>query len=189
MPVARVQRRSRLPSRVMHACGMRPSPTVATAKTGLGRSPQGTKTRSGSGDQRLPLEGKLPKRSLHFVQRSSPRRLMRCFDLYSAAGVRARSFPPHPADSAGICFTSPLKGKAKVLLQPGSKRSPHSVRRSSGRTPRTRSGLRSATGLGPRWGPVRPTDATAENSAGHVPPARSAAFPAESTGLLPARTK
>ena len=89
--------------------------------------------------QRLPLEGKLPKRSLHFVQRSSPRRLMRCFDLYSAAGVRARSFPPHPADSAGICFTSPLKGKAKVLLQPGSKRSPHSVRRSSGRTPRTRS--------------------------------------------------
>ena len=123
----------------MHACGMRPSPTVATAKTGLGRSPQGTKTRSGSGDQRLPLEGKLPKRSLHFVQRSSPRRLMRCFDLYSAAGVRARSFPPHPADSAGICFTSPLKGKAKVLLQPGSKRSPHSVRRSSGRTPRTRS--------------------------------------------------
>ena len=28
-----------------------------------------------------------------------------------------------------------------------------------------------------------------ENGAGHVPPARSAAFPAESTGLLPARTK
>ena len=130
---------------------MRPSPTVATAKTGLGRSPQGTKTRSGSGDQRLPLEGKLPKRSLHFVQRSSPRRLMRCFDLYSAAGVRARSFPPHPADSAGICFTSPLKGKAKVLLQPGSKRSPHSVRRSSGRTPRTRSGLRCRYGS---WSPV-----------------------------------
>ena len=60
MPVARVQRRSRLPSRVMHACGMRPSPTVATAKTGLGRSPQGTKTRSGSGD-RFAFEGFFPK--------------------------------------------------------------------------------------------------------------------------------
>ena len=44
----------------MHACGMRPSPTVATAKTGLGRSPQGTKTRSGSGD-RFAFGGFFPK--------------------------------------------------------------------------------------------------------------------------------
>ena len=81
MPVARVQRRSRLPSRVMHACGMRPSPTVATAKTGLGRSPQGTKTRSGSGD-RFAFEGFFPKISEQSEE-------IFCF----RAGERAFAFP------------------------------------------------------------------------------------------------
>ena len=125
--------------------------------------------------QRLPLEGKLPPWAADEV--------LLTYILPLRCGRKAfhlihRKRSPFPS-----------RGRQKPFLQPGSKRSPHSVRRSSGRTPRTRSGLRSATGLGPRWGPVRPTDATAENSAGHVPPARSAAFPAESTGLLPARTK
>ena len=125
--------------------------------------------------QRLPLEGKLPPWAADEV--------LLTYILPLRCGRKAfhlihRKRSPLPS-----------RGRQKPFLQPGSKRSPHSVRRSSGRTPRTRSGLRSATGLGPRWGPVRPTDATAENSAGHVPPARSAAFPAESTGLLPARTK
>ena len=46
----------------------------------------------------------------------------------------------------------PSRGRQRAaLLQPGSKRSPHSVRRSSGRTPRTRSGLRCRYGS---WSPV-----------------------------------
>ena len=93
MPVARVQNRSRLPSRVMHACGMRPSPTVATAKTGLGRSPQGTKTRSGSGDQRLPLEGKSAKKISSL-----------CSDIFAKA-----------ADEVSLTCTLPLRCKREAF--------------------------------------------------------------------------
>ncbi len=119
--------------------------------------------------QRLPLEGKLPPWAADEVLLTYilPLRCGRkAFHLIQQ--IRLRTF--HLIHRKRSPF--PSRGRQKPFLQPGSKRSPHSVRRSSGRTPRTRSGLRSAT-----------------VSAGHVPPARSAAFPAESTGLLPARTK
>ena len=77
----------------MHACGMRPSPTVATAKTGLGRSPQGTKTRSGSGDQRLPLEGKSAKKISSL-----------CSDIFAKA-----------ADEVSLTCTLPLRCKREAF--------------------------------------------------------------------------
>ena len=74
--------------------------------------------------QGFPSRGSLSKRSLHSVQRSSPQVTdevaKRCSNEVRPSsarilplGCKRGSFPPHPADSAGICFPSPLKGKAK----------------------------------------------------------------------------
>ena len=75
--------------------------------------------------QRLPLEGKLPPWAADEV--------LLTYILPLRCGRKAfhlihRKRSPFPS-----------RGRQKPFLQPGSKRSPHSVRRSSGRTPRTRS--------------------------------------------------
>ena len=87
--------------------------------------------------QRLPLEGKLPPWAADEV--------LLTYILPLRCGRKAfhlihRKRSPFPS-----------RGRQKPFLQPGSKRSPHSVRRSSGRTPRTRSGLRCRYGS---WSPV-----------------------------------